>query len=45
MSITFFIGLAVVVISLLVGGVVIAATIGRMIHERDKQVPRKDDDL
>lgn len=45
MSITFFIGLVVVVICLLVVGIVVAATIGRVVHERDKQIPREDDDL
>jgi hypothetical protein len=45
MSITFLIGLVVVVICLLIAGIAVAATIGRVVHKRDKQVPRKDDDL
>lgn len=43
MSIFFYIGLVVVVISLLVIGVTVAAGFGRVIRERDKQIPRKDD--
>jgi hypothetical protein len=43
MSVYFFIGLAVVLLCLLVGGIAVAATIGRVVHERDKQIPRKDE--
>jgi hypothetical protein len=43
MSVYFFIGLAVVLLCLLVGGIVVAATVGRVVHERDKQSPRKDE--